>query len=1614
LLRKYSLFLFVFLSAISVQAQILTNGQAARAVYGQINFTTGSAVPSQQVLGAPSGIAYYNGQLFVADDNVVGATPVDHRIMVFPTSQMPGLRDNIFLQDSQANGDCYLCGFFASFSLGQTVFTSVDSSGNQTSFSPGISASAMNLPTAVATDGHIFAVADTNNNRVLIWKTIPTMMNQPADLVLGQPNFTTAPMPPQGYVDAKTMRGPQGVWIQNNKLFVADTQDYRILIWNSIPTTNNQPADLELGQPSLTSPLTAPNPTSSNPVAAANRLLNPVSVTSDGTRLFVSDLGFNRVLIWNSIPTTMDQNADVVLGQPDMVSTAANNSAVCGALPTGIIGECQNSLNYPRFALSDGSHLWIADGGNDRVLYWNYIPTSNGAWADRVIGQPDFVSDVVSSAAISIASTAIDNTGSVDTIPSPNALALDEKGNLYVSDPYNRRVVVYTPGDTLLPANSVVNWASEIIRQEGIVVFTGTIVANDTVSITIQGTAYTYTEKKTDTLDTIAKALVGLINASDPNVTALFAGVGSGSVYLSSKQTNLAYDSITLAASSSNTSDVTATASGSYLSAGTAATAAIGMLVEVDGTGLSDNTASATLDGVTTLPNMLGGSQVYMDGYPAPLLKVSPTQIITQVPYNYQDRNSTSVYVRTEHNNGSVTVTNPVAVYIAGANPGIFNAPQYPGQQRPWPVSMAYHQPGNPTAVVSIDGSVTAGNTATITIAGTAYTYTVVAADTLTTIQTALINLINASDPNVTATAADSFNRIILTAIQSGAAGNGITVTGTASTNADVTVTAYSATTCCVVVPNSLITPANPAGAGELITLTTAGLGIIVDPSGVAQGSLGTGVPFAGPTDNTAYNFVSATLGGSTAQVINAYLPQKSYGTYNVQIVVPSNATNNLISPLYIAQNAFISNTVTIPVGTPVLANPSPPTTLPTVSPFTIYVDNPTMNQTLSGTNLIGGWAFDANAPITGIQILVDGQLFGNATIGVARPDVCLVHPNEPGCPNLGWTYNLQTNQLTDGPHTLNVRAIGADGLHYSFAQAFSVANAGVANATQSFVDSPVNNGFYRGIANFSGWALNDTKGISSVSISVDSVIIGTATYGSARPDVCVAYPGRTNCPNVGWTFQYDTNQIADGVHTFGATATTADGQVATSESTFTIANYTGQSSTLYSVDTPNANSGTLSGLAAVGGWAIDANSAVSSVTVAVDGIPFGSGNYGVARTDVCTVYPGYQGCPNVGFSTIIDTTTLSDGGHELQITINLVAGQSLTIYSTFTVANIATTANPISVYIDTPAGGASFSGNVPASGWAISKTSAISSVVLLVDGRPFTTAAYGSNRPDVCAGNPGVPGCPNVGWSGNINASLLGNGTHTLQATATSTSGQRATTSSTFTINNTASGPGRVSIDAPGAVSNPYLGVATFSGWALNDKTSVKSVSVTVDGIPYGTATYNLPRPDVCKTYPGRAGCPNVGWSFTFDTTQLADGAHTVGITENNADGTFATVSDPFTVANYTTSNPMHLFIDTPIPSVATPIFGTQTIQGWAIDDNSSIQSVVVSIDGSVVGNAAYGVSRADVCLSYPDRGCPNVGYTFSYNTTFISNGIHTLSITGITPLGQTSTISEQISVSN
>jgi hypothetical protein len=202
-------------------ADFLT-GQAARAVVGQTFFNAQNTGASNTVIGAAGGLAFANNTLFVADDNHVGLLPDNNRVLIFPVNPYLLNIPAINAQIPPYSGRCPVCGGQALTVLGQPNFlTSAGGTSTLvTTATAPVTASSMYQPTAVASDGSILAVADTSNNRILIWKSIPTTFGQPADIVLGQKDFTSIALVS---VTASALRGPQGVWIQNGKLFVADT-----------------------------------------------------------------------------------------------------------------------------------------------------------------------------------------------------------------------------------------------------------------------------------------------------------------------------------------------------------------------------------------------------------------------------------------------------------------------------------------------------------------------------------------------------------------------------------------------------------------------------------------------------------------------------------------------------------------------------------------------------------------------------------------------------------------------------------------------------------------------------------------------------------------------------------------------------------------------------------------------------------------------------------------------------------------------------------------------------------------------------------------------------------------------------------------------------------------------------------------------------------------------------------------------------------------------------------------------------------------------------------------------------------------------------------------------
>jgi hypothetical protein len=335
----------------------------------------------------------------------------------------------------------------ASVVTGQANMTS-----NSSNQGGSVAANTLYVPMGAYSDGTRLFVADYFNNRVLIYNSIPTSNNASADVVVGQPDMTSSDANQGGAVAANTLYQPYSVYSDGTKLFICDYLNSRILIYNSIPTSNNASADVVVGQADMSSgdrDRGVPQPT-----AAANGLDRPTSVYSDGTKLYVADEGNHRALIFNTVPTSNGASADVVVGQTLMTGYQQNQGL-------GGLDADANTLSQPYEIKAFNSKLYIADYGNNRVLIFNSIPTSNNASANVVIGQPN----------MTVNDTNQGGTLKANTLFVPGRVHSDGT-RLLISDLGNNRVLLFNsiPTSNNASANVVIgqqNMTSGSANQGG-------------------------------------------------------------------------------------------------------------------------------------------------------------------------------------------------------------------------------------------------------------------------------------------------------------------------------------------------------------------------------------------------------------------------------------------------------------------------------------------------------------------------------------------------------------------------------------------------------------------------------------------------------------------------------------------------------------------------------------------------------------------------------------------------------------------------------------------------------------------------------------------------------------------------------------------------------------------------------------------------------------------------------------------------------------------------------------------------------------------------------------------------------------------------------------------
>jgi hypothetical protein len=307
----------------------------------------------------------------------------------------------------------------------------------------------MYAPRGVWTDGERVVVCDTGNHRVLIWHSFPDHDGAPADVVLGQPDFTSEGPNVAGTDATRGLNLPSGVGVVDGRLVVADAWNHRLVAWDDLPTESFTPPSYLLGQPDGTS--IQPNRGGD---ASLSSLYWPFGFGVVAGTFWVTDTGNRRVLGWRGtgLPDP-GRPADLLLGQDEAADRSDNRGGDVGG----------TTFRWPHSVAGDDDTLYVADAGDHRVLGWSPPPLQGENPASVVLGQESL--------------TLIDEfklrPQGAQRMRFPYAVVTDAD-RLIVADTSNNRILVWhgwpregagTPADTVLAqpdmdANGENRWTS--------------------------------------------------------------------------------------------------------------------------------------------------------------------------------------------------------------------------------------------------------------------------------------------------------------------------------------------------------------------------------------------------------------------------------------------------------------------------------------------------------------------------------------------------------------------------------------------------------------------------------------------------------------------------------------------------------------------------------------------------------------------------------------------------------------------------------------------------------------------------------------------------------------------------------------------------------------------------------------------------------------------------------------------------------------------------------------------------------------------------------------------------------------------------------------------------
>jgi uncharacterized protein (TIGR03437 family) len=220
---------------------------------------------------------------------------------------------------------------------------------------------------AAASNGRNIVIADSKSQRVLIWRDLSSV-HEP-DVVLS------------GFVN------PVSVALDTQRLFVGDAGSHHVFVWNTVPSSDDQPPDVTLGVSDSINPI------------GADTIDTPSALASDGANLLVADAAAHRVLVFSPADSAMPQLVNAATLTPGSFAPGTLVSLDNGAAASTVFlngspikvtdangGELQVQIPYDLNDAAAGS-LWVRteqENGSatlSRPVALRLVPSSPGIFA---------------------------------------------------------------------------------------------------------------------------------------------------------------------------------------------------------------------------------------------------------------------------------------------------------------------------------------------------------------------------------------------------------------------------------------------------------------------------------------------------------------------------------------------------------------------------------------------------------------------------------------------------------------------------------------------------------------------------------------------------------------------------------------------------------------------------------------------------------------------------------------------------------------------------------------------------------------------------------------------------------------------------------------------------------------------------------------------------------------------------------------------------------------------------------------------------------------------------------------------------------------------------------